>query len=76
MRYYVWAAVGYNFKSKLRFYEVPTNINGKMSMQIYRDEILEGVVRPWLDAGQHFVLEEDGDSGHGTGRYTTNIVKA
>jgi hypothetical protein len=46
-----------------------------MSLQIYHDEILEGVVRPWLDAGQHFVLEEDGDSGHGIGRYSTNIVK-
>jgi len=75
IRYHVWAAVGYDFKSELHFYEVPTNTNGKMSLQIYHDEILEGVVRPWLDAGQHFVLEEDGDSGHGTGRNSTNIVK-
>jgi len=44
MRYPVWAAVGYNFKSKLYFYKVSMNINGKMSMQIYRDEILKGVV--------------------------------
>ena len=47
-----------------------------MSMQIYCNEILEGVVRPQLNAGQHFVLEEDGDSGHRTGQYTTSIVKA
>jgi len=46
-----------------------------MSLQIYRDEILEKVVRPWLDAGEQFVLEEDGDSGHGTGRNQDNIVK-
>jgi hypothetical protein len=29
-------------------------------------QILEPVVRPWLDAGEQFVLEEGGDSGHGT----------
>lgn len=74
-RYHVWAAVGWNFKSQLYFYKVPTNTNGKMSLQIYRDNILEGVVRPWLDAGEKFVLEEDGDSGHGTGQ-GHNVVKA
>ena len=46
-----------------------------MSLQIYRDNILEGAVRPWLDAGEKFVLEEDGDSGHGTGQ-GHNVVKA
>ena len=30
--------------------------------------ILEPIVKPWLEAGQEFVLEEDGDSGHGTGQ--------
>jgi hypothetical protein len=45
-----------------------------MSLQIYRDEILEGVVKLWLDASEEFILEEDGDSGHGTGR-AKNIVK-
>lgn len=74
-RYHVWAAVGWNFKSSLYFYHVPTNTNGKMSLQIYHDVILEGAIRPWLDAGEEFVLEEDGDSGHGTGR-KSNIVKA
>ena len=68
MRLYAWGAIGWNFKSELHFYEVPSNSNGKMSLQIYRDEILEKVVRPWLEAGEEFVLEEDGDSGYGTGR--------
>jgi len=74
-RYHVWAAVGWNFKSELRFYQVPTNTNGKMNLQIYRDEILEGVVKQWLNAGEQFVMEEDGDSGHGTGQKKDNIVK-
>lgn len=44
-----------------------------MSQQIYRDVILEPVVKPWLEAGQSFILEEDGDSGHGLGK--KNIVR-
>ncbi|KAK4104753.1 hypothetical protein N658DRAFT_564522 [Parathielavia hyrcaniae] len=71
-RLHAWAAIGWNFKSDLYFYEVPGNLNGKMSMQIYRDEILEKAVSPWL-ARDQFVLEEDGDSGHGTGK--NNIVR-
>ena len=42
-------------------------------MTVYRDVILEPVVKPWIECGQHFVLEEDGDSGHGTGK--NNIVR-
>jgi hypothetical protein len=37
-----------------------------MTQRCYIDQMLEPVVRPWLEAGQQFVLEEDGDSGHGT----------
>jgi len=37
--------VGYNFKSELVFYTVPTNDNGKMSGQAYVDSILEPVVK-------------------------------
>jgi hypothetical protein len=44
-----------------------------MSQKAYIDQILEPVVKPWLDAGEHFVLEEDGDSGHGLGK--NNIVQ-
>ena len=49
-----------------------------MSLQVYRDKILEKVVGPWLDRGDKFVLEEDGDSGHGGGNSKggrLNIVK-
>ncbi|KAK4100945.1 hypothetical protein N658DRAFT_74700 [Parathielavia hyrcaniae] len=72
-RLHAWAAIGWNFKSDLHFYEVPGNSNGKMSMQIYRDDILEKAVSPWLARGDQFVLEEDGDSRHGTGK--NNIVR-
>ncbi len=36
-----------------------------MSQQVYIDQNLNPVVKLWLDAGQDFVLEEDGDLGHG-----------
>ncbi len=42
-------------------------------MKVYIDKILDPVIKPWLDQGQEFVLEEDGDSGHGTG--ATNVVR-
>lgn len=77
-RVHVWAAVVQNFKSDIIFYDVPGNTNGKMSLKVYRDDILEPVVKPWILQARKgliapFVLEEDGDSGHGTGK--TNIVR-
>ena len=71
-RFHIWAAIGWNFKSDLVFYDVPGNSNGKMSQSVYRDHILEPIVKPWL-AKSSFVLEEDGDSGHGFGS-SKNIV--
>lgn len=78
-RLHTWAAIGWDFKSDMVFYEVPGNRNGKMSHQVYRNSILEPVVKPWIDASQRgrvdpFVLEEDGDSGHGGGS-KRNIVR-
>lgn len=70
---HAWAAIGHDFKSSLTWYDIPGNTNGKMTLQAYRDTILEPVVGQWLREGQTFVLEEDGDSGHGTGK--SNIVK-
>ena len=67
-RYYCWAAVGWNFKSELIFYEVPGNSNGKMSQRVYIDSILEPVVKSWLERGDDFIMEEDRDSGHGSGK--------
>jgi len=70
---HAWAAIGYDFKSNLVFYDVPSNTNGKMTLQVYKDSILEPVVKEWLQKKQDFVLEEDRDSGHGTGKQ--NIVQ-
>jgi hypothetical protein len=44
-----------------------------MSQQVYIDSILEPIVKPWLERGDNFILEEDRDSGHGLGR--NNIVR-
>ena len=66
--------MGFNFKSDIYFYDVPGNSNGKMTHQVYIDSILEPVVKSWLNRGDDFVLEEDGDSGNGTGK-TRNAVK-
>lgn len=45
-----------------------------MSLKVYRDQILKPVVKPWLLEGQAFVVDEDGDSGHGKAK-TRNIVR-
>ena len=62
--------MGYNFKSELVFYKMSGNSNRKMSRRVYLDSILEVVVTLWLEAGEDFVLEEDGDFGHGSGKIT------
>ena len=64
-RFHAWAWVGWNFKSDLYFYEIPTNKNGKMSEARYL-EILEDMVLPCIQRGDQFYLEEDGDSAHKT----------
>ena len=60
--------MGYGFKSPLIWYEVPTNSNGKLSQAVYIEAILEGYVKGLIEEGRQFVLEEDGDSGHGPGK--------
>ena len=75
-RVYAWAAVGYDFKSDLVWYDNPNNTNGKMSLKVYKDQILEPVVKEWIESGERFVLEEDNDSGHGTGQKKGNIVRS
>ena len=74
-RLHAWAAVGWNFKSELIFCNVPTNTNGKMSMEIYINTILDPVVKPWIEQGDDFVMEEDGDSGHGARSKNNPVVK-
>ncbi len=58
---------------RLQFYEIESNPNGKMTLLDYRDQILKPIVKPWIQRGEDFVLEEDGDSGHGTSK--NNIVR-
>ena len=70
-RLHAWAAIGWNFRSDLVWYEMSTNTNGKLSHQAYIDQILEPAVKPWLEAVklgriEPFVLEEDNDSSYGS----------
>ncbi|KAF2631516.1 hypothetical protein BU25DRAFT_418302 [Macroventuria anomochaeta] len=71
-----WAAVGYNFKTPLYFHKIPSNKNGKMTLTVYRNEILEKIVKPWLKRHQSpFILEEGNDSGHGRGSQSNIVAK-
>ncbi len=56
--------LGLNFKSNIHLYNIPGNINGKMSQRIYIDPIFRLIVKSWLEANGNFLLEEDGDSKH------------
>lgn len=47
---------------------MPGNLNGNMSRRVYIETILEAVVKPWLEAGKYFALDEDVTSGHGSGK--------
>ncbi|KJZ73108.1 hypothetical protein HIM_07492 [Hirsutella minnesotensis 3608] len=70
---HAWAWVGYDFKSPLIWYEVPTNT--KMSQKVYLEKVLEGYIGPeLLEKGVPFILEEDGDSSYGPGK--NNPVRA
>ncbi len=44
-----------------------------MTHQVYVDSILEPVVKPWLKTDDEIVVQEDGDSGNGTGQ--ANLVR-
>jgi len=59
-------------KYTIHFYDVPGNINGKLTLKVYLEQILKPIVKPWIENHPRFVLEED-DSGHGTG--PKNIVR-
>lgn len=39
-RFHCWAASGYNFKSDITFSDVSGNSNGRISLQVYIDQIL------------------------------------
>jgi hypothetical protein len=44
-----------------------------MTHDCYIDQILNPIVLPWLVEKQDFLLEEDGDSGHGFGKGTNKV---
>ena len=46
-----------------------------MTQDAYINQILEPVVLPWIQAGHDFVLEEDGDSGHGPAHNANKVRK-
>ena len=71
-RKHCWAAVEYNFKFSIYFYETSSE-NDKLSHDIYINQILESIVKLWIQSGRDFVLEEDGDIGHESG--VDNIVR-
>lgn len=64
-----WVAIGYGFKSELVFYD------GTMEMADYRDKILDGVVKGWVERGDDFVLEEDFDVFAHGGLSKVNLVQ-
>ena len=64
-RVHFWGAIGYNFKSPLIEYTVPSNTNGKMTQEVYVNQILNEEVIKWTKEPVEWVLEEDNDSGHG-----------
>lgn len=67
--------MGYNFKSDIYFYELPGNSNGKMTHDVYIKSILNPVIKPWLKGENNFVLKENGDLGHGTGKIRNKVKK-
>lgn len=48
---------------------MPENINDKMLLEIYKNQILELVVKPWLIEDHDFVLEENGDSRYNKAKF-------
>lgn len=69
--FHCWVIVGYNFKSDIIFYKVPGNINRKMLLQVYINQILEPVIKPELFRKKNFILEEDDDSRYGKAKIAT-----
>lgn len=60
-----WAVIKCNFKSGPTFYDISGKRSGRLSLQVYRDQILESVTKSWLNRSDEFILEEGHDSGYG-----------
>jgi hypothetical protein len=63
-RKHAWCMIEYNYKSRLYFYTISTNKTGKMTNTMYV-HVLHEMVKPCLDAGEDFILEEDRDRSYG-----------
>lgn len=61
---HAWAMVGWNYKSPLYWYDTKFP-DGRMNQQEYIDLILTAIVRPMLQNGEVFLLEEEHDETHG-----------
>lgn len=47
------------FQIRSYFYNVLENINGKMLLKVYKNQILEPVVKLWLLEGRYFMMKEN-----------------
>lgn len=63
--FYYQAVVKCNFTPDIIFYNVLSDTNGKILLQIYIDQILNLVVKSWLLEKQDFALKKDDNSKHG-----------
>ena len=65
-RQHTWAGAGHDFSSDLTYYG-SGNSNERLTHKCYREQILEPVVKPWLEAAEcglidPLILEEDGST--------------
>ena len=59
---HVWIAVNYNFKFKLFFYEISSNNNNKIIMNVYLNIFEQNdSVKVWLTRNDKFILKENRD---------------
>lgn len=73
---HAWAMVGWNFKSKLIWYtSSKSNNDGKMSQQTYIDTMLDPMVKPLLQSGDDFIMEEDRDAVYGLEGHKNNPLR-
>lgn len=61
---HAWAMVGWNYKSPLYWFDTKFP-DGRMNQQEYIDLILTAIVKPMLQSGEVFLLEEEHDETHG-----------
>jgi hypothetical protein len=73
-RLHYWTSCGYEFKEDLVAYETISNTNTKMSQETYIARVLQPYVCDKWSRNEPYTrwcLEEDGDSGYGTGNNST-----